>query len=304
MSRDRFDVLERFAPLFEAPEPPFEGFLRRRDRKRRNQRITAGVVGIALFAAVVWIRTAGLPFDRPSRPAGGGGTATGTTGPEVTPMVPPDAGWVGLQGAPPEGAVPSTPVTGEVIAEFAEIHVGWVFVYADGRVIWMPDASPPESALRFSILELRLTPAGVDLVRSGALPPETFLHQPMSLPGDAFEDPEIKTFVPSRYAVCFNAGFLDPSRAVGLLPGPAQALLRGKERTYRAPHFIAPHGERCSEVTTEEVFALAQIFNLSFEHLGGPVYDFSLGPDDAAGLPIELDFHPILPHGTWVVLGG
>ena len=59
MSDDRFDVLERLAPLFEAPEPSFEGFLRRRDRKRRNQRIAAGVVAIAVFLVPVWIVATG-----------------------------------------------------------------------------------------------------------------------------------------------------------------------------------------------------------------------------------------------------
>jgi WD40 repeat protein len=49
---DRHDVLDRVAPLFHAPELSFEGFLRRRDRKRRNQRIAAGVVGIVLAIAV------------------------------------------------------------------------------------------------------------------------------------------------------------------------------------------------------------------------------------------------------------
>jgi len=52
---DRFDVLERFAPLFEAPEPSFEDFLRRRDRKRRNQRITAGALGLAVGLAAILI---------------------------------------------------------------------------------------------------------------------------------------------------------------------------------------------------------------------------------------------------------
>lgn len=52
---NRFDVLERFAPLFEAPEPSFEDFLRRRDRKRRNQRITAGALGLAVGLAAILI---------------------------------------------------------------------------------------------------------------------------------------------------------------------------------------------------------------------------------------------------------
>ena len=64
MSNDRFHVLDRLAPLFEAPEPSFEAFLRRRDRKRRNQRISAGVVGIGVFVAAIWIVTSSLSFGR------------------------------------------------------------------------------------------------------------------------------------------------------------------------------------------------------------------------------------------------
>jgi Tol biopolymer transport system component len=53
MKSDRFEVLDRLAPLLDAPEPSIEGFLRRRDRRRRNQRILAGVVGVALFVVPV-----------------------------------------------------------------------------------------------------------------------------------------------------------------------------------------------------------------------------------------------------------
>ena len=89
---DRFDVLERFAPLFEAPEPSFEDFLRRRDRKRRNQRIAAGVVGIAVFVAAVWIVTNGLPFQHTGTPA-----APGTS--------------PGMRSTPPVSAVGPVPET-------------------------------------------------------------------------------------------------------------------------------------------------------------------------------------------------
>ena len=50
---NRFDVLERYAPLFPSPEPSFDQFLRRRDRKRRNKRVAAGVVGILFFVAPI-----------------------------------------------------------------------------------------------------------------------------------------------------------------------------------------------------------------------------------------------------------
>jgi len=79
MSDDRFDVLERLAPLFEAPEPSFEGFIRRRDRKRRNQRIAAGVVAIAIFAAPAWIVARGGWSDRSQTPA--------VPGPSEAPVV-------------------------------------------------------------------------------------------------------------------------------------------------------------------------------------------------------------------------
>lgn len=51
MSRSRFDVLERYAPLFEAPESSFKEFLHRRERKQRNRRIVTGVVALAVAAA-------------------------------------------------------------------------------------------------------------------------------------------------------------------------------------------------------------------------------------------------------------
>jgi dipeptidyl aminopeptidase/acylaminoacyl peptidase len=80
MSGNKFDMLERFEPLFDTPEPSFERFRRRRERKRRNQRITAGVVGIAVFVAAVLAVTTIGPFDRTPTPA-----APGTdTGPTVT----------------------------------------------------------------------------------------------------------------------------------------------------------------------------------------------------------------------------
>jgi hypothetical protein len=63
--RERFE--EAFA-LFERPEPAWERLVRRRDRKRRNQRIVAGVVGIAVFVAAIWIVTSDWSSDRTQRP--------------------------------------------------------------------------------------------------------------------------------------------------------------------------------------------------------------------------------------------
>ena len=63
--------VERAAERFTAPEGSFERLTLRRDRKRRNQRIRAGVLGIAIAIAVGWVgvnaiwSTAPVPADPP-----------------------------------------------------------------------------------------------------------------------------------------------------------------------------------------------------------------------------------------------
>src|SRR5262245_31869275 len=103
------DRARRAAAGVVAPHDPYEDLLRRRDHKRRNQRITAGVVGIALFAAAVFL-VASSPFgsDRPE-PADPGAV----TGPSASSKE-----RIGFVGAPPTGAEPSLPETGELLLGF------------------------------------------------------------------------------------------------------------------------------------------------------------------------------------------
>jgi hypothetical protein len=157
MSRDRFDVLERYQPLFEAPEPSFEGFVRRRDRKRRKQRIAAGVVGFAVFLAAIAI-VALSPIDRSATPLGGG---------EPQPTGSREA--EGIVGLPTPGATPSAPEHGQLVLYIEGGASTAVWVYADGRLIW--GGAPPgrlsmstEGATGF--VEQHLTPAGVEFLRT------------------------------------------------------------------------------------------------------------------------------------------
>ena len=62
-------VLERVGSNFAPLDLELESLLRRRDRKHRNQRIAAGVVGIAVFVAAIWIVTSGASSDRTQAPA-------------------------------------------------------------------------------------------------------------------------------------------------------------------------------------------------------------------------------------------
>lgn len=244
---DTKQLLQRARRQFVAPEGVWDSLVRRRDRKRRNQRIAAGVVGIAVFVAAVWISTTGGPFDRIR-------TTVGTN-----PTVPPDPTRVGFIGLPPEGATPSAPESGQLVVHYSGPAPGnWVpgigqyWVYADGRLISVREANIPEGANPSStgFLEQRLTPKGAELMRSevvraaglgdeqpllrgdpifwGGL--QVFdgdrlvnveavrsrlrlvarIADPASwLPASAWEDREFRAYVPSRYAVCYGGSPAD-----------------------------------------------------------------------------------------------
>jgi hypothetical protein len=174
-------TLERIARRIPVPEPAYERLLRRRDRRHRNQRITAGVVGIAIFAAAVWIIATAGSLERTQTPS-----VTGPTTPGVTaPTAPPDPPPVGVVGLPPEGATPSTPRRGELVLGFMFGHSGGdpgrfvVQVYADGRLIWERlGGGEDDYAIEYStgLLEQRLTPEGVELVKAEVLSTGLFDH--------------------------------------------------------------------------------------------------------------------------------
>ena len=154
-----------------------------------------------------------------------------------------DKGFIGL---PPAVATPSTPEGGELVIQY------WVkgaraWVYADGRLIRLREnADLPEAANRWSsgLLEQRLTPEGVELLRSeivstglfghdqpplGSNPPHSviqvrigdrlvrvavsFLERRLLerladpaawLPASAWANRQIRAYVPSRYAILYG----------------------------------------------------------------------------------------------------
>ncbi len=210
---------------------------------------------------------------------------------------------------PPEGATPSSPASGELVAWIASPYRGLVHVYADGRLIW-PFREPhlgqqlPEGV---GPLEQRLTPEGVALVQAEILSTGLFdpdRRPPGSEPGffgrgnvqvrngdrlvllqgkeedeeelpwmpeldrllqrlaewdswlpvSAWEDREIRAYVPSRYAICPRPSPRGPDEPAGilpLLPASAQDLL-ADARIWRAEDFA------CFVVQTEEARAVAK----------------------------------------------
>jgi len=355
------DLLERVGERFSFPDEAFERMLRRRDRKRRNQRIAAGVVGIAVFLAAVWIVTTGGPFDR-SQPA--------------DPAPDERVGFIGLA---PVGSTPSTPQRGELVlslwgrsttARAPGVGRGPLFrawVYADGRLIWDEEGDLTYGAneVTTGFLEQRLTPDGVELLRSELIATGLFAedhallseqgviwgkvevrtgdglvsvdwsnpdiypvdrdlqhdatvataeqasalerldtllaHPEPWLPSSAWDDGEIRAYVPTTYAVCYSGsdGRTEPSRVLTALPAAADDLLR--DNRTRDPF--------CSEVTTDEGRALAEIFddaefeqddlesrhrlNYHFE----PSVALAPGPIENT---VDIFFEPFLPHGEFL----
>jgi WD40 repeat protein len=66
---DQRAALERAERQFSEPNVDIESVHRRSSQRRRNQRISAGVVGIAVFVAAIWIVTSGGSFNRTQQPA-------------------------------------------------------------------------------------------------------------------------------------------------------------------------------------------------------------------------------------------
>jgi hypothetical protein len=168
------ELLERVGDRFPFPEQAFERLVRRRDRKQRNRRLAAGVVGVAVFVAAIVIVASGATTDQ--------GRSPGGTGPSSGPSV---GARIGIVGLPPEDATPSAPARGEIVVGFLFGHTDGdpgrfgLHLYADGRVIWQRLTSERDGGL----VEQRLTPEGVELIRSEVLATGLFDRDAVQLVG-------------------------------------------------------------------------------------------------------------------------
>jgi len=289
---DLRELLDREARLVDAAPQALESVLRRRDRKRRNQRITAGVVGIAVFLAAVWIVTSVASLDRSEKSVVPAGTGPAVTGPTESSG---HGVWL-----PPKGAEPSTPTKGKVVLKTVGTHP-WhsIQVYEDGRVIWSQQTGFTgnfRTASTTGWLERRLTPEGVDLVRSGAIRLED-LDPPSHVPASMWEG-EAQPYVPSRYVVC--AGW--SQETMRLLPQRTQDLLLGhmdKLAVYNGEALFSRlgRGVACPEMTIEEARDLDKIFlEVGFERsetASGLVYDIKAR--DVSSIHVI----PLLPGGVF-----
>ena len=238
------DALTPVGPMVVDPEPS------RHERTGRRRRLVAAAAAAVLaIAASVLVVASRHDTARMEVPAGPGPTPT------TAPSPPTET--VDFVGLPPQGATPSTPPAGELVAAWYSHPVagasfdGERRVYADGRVLsfevnrvsgWLEQRLTPEGVelVRSEILSTGLFDADVDLptavgdisVRNGdrlvairvASGPGVRLLLHLAaletwLPPSVWEDRAAKAYIPSSYVICVGrAGSWEA------LPDPEQVV--------------------------------------------------------------------------------
>ena len=346
---DERELVEQAVRALVRDEPAFDDLIQRRDRKRRNQRIAAGIVGVAVFVAAIWIVTSVGSLDRSDTsvlPGGSGTTGPTEIGPEITPTPTPPVERVGFLGMPPEDAEP-TPVDGKLLYHMETSAPDGVkldiWVHTDGSVVWLRhegglDNGSIETDTGY-VLQV-LTPRGVELLRQEILdtglfdhdrtfrgdydepfdegvgafhgpsglwidfeggisvtwypgheklfdgPPTDAQRQTLGrlvdrladpaawLPDSAWQDRELRAFVPSTYTVYICCRHRETSQ----LPAPANELLT--------------EGEENHCVTTEQARAIVE----AYEAEGFPLFDRPFIGGSVTYMVLPSEGHTFIPN--------
>jgi hypothetical protein len=133
-------------------------------------------VGMVTAAAVI-VAIFGFTLLRPGGAPGGPSSPSGSPSPTPIPyssLLPAPTGPVDILGLPPEGAEYSDPAPGELVLQLeGSAGAGWhtIWVYADGRIVWSRGHSviPQAGDAFIGLVEQRLTPSGVEFLRSEAI---------------------------------------------------------------------------------------------------------------------------------------
>jgi hypothetical protein len=236
----------------------------------------------------------------------------------------------GLTFLPPEGATPSTPDSGQLLASLPMP----IWIYEDGRVI---SARFPNHNEWTRFLEQRLSPSGVELVRAeilalepgpdcgagmgnygyldgartvGETPGNANLcnTRPQNarlaelpyggsswLPASAWLDPEPKPYVPTRYHLEIDNPVPSPVDTEALLATISPEVGSLLTRPTQCPFGDASAFATCFEVTTDEARDVAAALGVS-----SATGHFRTSDDREYAMWIG----PYLPHGTPVFCCG
>jgi hypothetical protein len=198
--------------------------------------------------------------------------------------------------------------------------------FADGRLVWLRNADIPQGANPLSTgwLEQRLTPEGVELMRaellaSGLLREDgselaeldcaageiqeqiARLMDPGSwLPASAWEDREIRAYVPSQYQISVGETGLGRSAPSELLEAElsaaAEELVLAKEWAFQTDGGAVWY-YTVSDVTTDEARLLADALDdAGFEQdQQASPYQLEYNNFDLEDRPVRVVFNPLLP---------
>jgi hypothetical protein len=140
-------------------------------------------------------------------------------------------------------------------------------------------------------------------------------HPTQGLSASAWADSQVRAYVPSTFAVCWEGWPAkvsdpqsDPSDILALLPPAARDLLAGKETTRHTgkwggaggPYY--PHADECATVTTAEARSLAQTLDDAGIERTDPSagLQYSLDIPGQIGEAALITFEPFLPDGEWM----
>ena len=239
----------------------------------------AAAVAALIVATIILVRTASDDGGTVLTPAGPAPSAPAPAPPAPAPAVPLGAPLV--QG-PDAGST--------LLTSWGQIHVGFAFVYADGRVLFQSEAvAMPKEVTGDGINERHLSPRGLDLVRAGKLHPADLLANSWVDRGEGWVrikpagrrlhqreelwvEPTTREWEPTKYVLCPSLAIgggsvsLNATDIVDDLPAPVRAVLDGKQRIYD-PSIGTAHWDfpaavgmtDCFELTAAETATLYQM---------------------------------------------
>ena len=168
---------------------------------------------------------------------------------------------------------------------------------------------PPVGEASTGNLEQRLTPEGVELVRTHQLISEKDpLRLPEWLPASAWDDQTIRAYIPVGYAACLYVVDTGqpvipdpPVEQLALLPAPARDLLRDRQ-TVRYLDVPAEGRPDCLALTTQDARLLdAALRDAGFEQdeqRNASVVNYHVDYPGLDGSQLHIAFEPVFPDGT------
>jgi len=278
-------------------------------RRRRTGYLIAAVAAVVAYTGAATLAIAGASGARPPAPAA----------------------------AAEQEAGPSSTDDASIVAAWSRLRVGWIYVYGDGRVVLRHDNGrllTSEGSVSFGVIQRRLSPLGLQLVRSGAVSFAAVLGQPDDVESGFWSPTAPALYQPSSYALCLVNTAPNPPRdqllgdapdIIDRLSGAARDVLRGGVVRSFTDDFLDEDGNFAGldgfhstpgpgvECIVLDKAGMLELWAQTRLPLSGDDDRGILRLSDATfGVLTDVDgvteylvaAIPILPHGGWVVWAG